>query len=81
MWADSEGGLYLADEPNGGVAHLSHFDAAGHLGEPVELRLKDGGFLNKVEGLTIDAQGRAILTGTGFDAANHTLTGMFVFSR
>lgn len=81
MWTRPAGGVYFAWEPGGSTpARLMAADAAGKLGTEQELRLKDGGFLSEVEGIAFDKQGRALVSGAGFDAGNQRIKGVFVFA-
>jgi hypothetical protein len=81
MWSRPGGGVYLAWEPGGSVAaRLLAVDAAGKLGPEQEFRLNGGGYLSEIEGITFDKQGRAIVAGSGFDATNQRISGVFVFA-
>jgi hypothetical protein len=82
MWTRPAGGVYLAWEPGGSAAaRLLAADAAGKLGAEQELRLSAGGFLTEIEGIAFDKQGRAIVAGSGFDATNQRISGIYVFAK
>jgi hypothetical protein len=81
MWARPEGGVYLAWEVTGAPARIAYVDTQSTLQGETEIRLKDGGFLAQVEGLTFDNQRRPVMTASGFDAAGRRVSGMFTFTQ
>lgn len=81
MWAGAKGELYTSTETTSKAAKVRKYSPDGKLLGETEVTLADGSYLLRVAGLTFDLTGRAIVTGSGFDAQKQPMSGIFVFTE
>jgi hypothetical protein len=82
MWAAPNGDIYLTVAQ--GLAQPTkvwRFGPSGDARGETEVRLKNGGYVQRVTGIAFDMAGKPYVSGSGYNGANRVTSGIFTFAE